>query len=125
MNYLLLLEIFNFKEIINQNELRDMICNFISDQDLITYLNTLNYRSFDHIQTELDIENIKLQDIINFIVDNRYGFVKIFNKKNTYNNYNFQLTNLIKIDNIKSWINVLKLIELSQKHEEIKKMITF
>ena len=46
-------------------------------------------------------------------------------KKIELENNKVKLIDLIKLENIKSWINFVKLLEISQSNKELKNMLSF
>jgi hypothetical protein len=104
-------------QIIDKDYFNEIVLdNFVIRKDkLIEKLKNINYSSFDNITTKEDIKNIRVNNLVNFIIDNRYGALEIVSKKNKTNLSKIQWTKLIKIRNIKKWFNYFFIVSVMTK----------
>lgn len=104
-----ILEIVSVNEIVNLNYIKQLLHSVLIKDELINYLEDLDYRSFNDIQHSDEISKIKLSHCINFLIDNRKNVYKIINFEKLKKK-KIKIKDIINFHSYTKWINVYKLI---------------
>lgn len=116
-------DIIHFNKIINNNYIEHLHEKILTiDYEVLNYkINNMRYECFDHIQSFDDLHKLKVIDILNFIIDNRYNVNNIihFKKNKSFSDIHFQ--KMLNLKNIKSWFNYYSLIAIVSKSLAQKK----
>lgn len=110
-------EIVHFNNIINHKYINDLNKNILSIDYKILEKKVYNvrYESFDHIQSFEDLNKLKIINILNFLIDNRYDLNKIIRFKNNKSISDIRFTKIINTKDIGSWFNYYSVVAIISK----------
>lgn len=110
-------EVVHFNNIINYKYIQELNKNILSiDYPILEKkIHNIRYECFDHIQSFEDLNKLKLIDIFNFFIDNRYDLTNIIRFKNNKSISDIHFKKLVNAKDFKSWFNYYSIIAIISK----------
>lgn len=116
-------EVVHINNIVNYKYIQELNQNILSIDYLILErkIHNVRYECFDHIQSFEDLNKLKMIDILNFFIDNRYDLTNIVTFKKNKSISDIHFTKLVNIKDVKSWFNYYSIIAIISKSLAQKK----